>query len=104
VRIASTATLHQPVILDFRNNLWELQPTSQVTGDGHEWATFSDTRTANAAPHIQNATSGTRRARRRQHDTVKPSAKTFFWLQKPDFLIKDGYFMRHINPKTLKKE
>jgi predicted extracellular nuclease len=50
VRIGSTATLHQPMILDYRNNLWELQPTSQVTGDGHEWATFSDTRTANQAP------------------------------------------------------
>jgi predicted extracellular nuclease len=50
VRIGSTATLHQPMILDYRNNLWELQPTGQVTGDGHEWATFSDTRTANQAP------------------------------------------------------
>jgi predicted extracellular nuclease len=50
VRIGSAATLHQPMILDYRNNLWELQPTSQVRGDGHEWATFSDTRTENAAP------------------------------------------------------
>jgi predicted extracellular nuclease len=50
VRIGSAATLHQPMILDYRNNLWELQPTSQVRGEGHEWATFSDTRTANAAP------------------------------------------------------
>jgi predicted extracellular nuclease len=50
VRIGSTATLAQPMILDYRNNLWELQPTSQVRGDGHEWATFSDTRTANQAP------------------------------------------------------
>ncbi len=50
VRIGSTATLHQPMILDYRNNLWELQPTSQVTGDGHEWATFSDTRTPNQTP------------------------------------------------------
>jgi predicted extracellular nuclease len=50
VRIGSTATLHQAMILDFRNNLWELQPTSQVRGDGHEWATFSDTRTPNQAP------------------------------------------------------
>jgi predicted extracellular nuclease len=50
VRIGATATLHQPLILDYRNNLWELQPTGQVTGDGHEWATFSDTRTANQAP------------------------------------------------------
>jgi 5'-nucleotidase len=50
VRIGSTATLLQPMILDFRNSLWELQPTSQVTGDGHQWATFSDTRTPNQAP------------------------------------------------------
>jgi predicted extracellular nuclease len=50
VRIGSTATLHQPMILDYRNNLWELQPTSQVRGDGHEWATFGDTRTANLTP------------------------------------------------------
>ncbi len=50
VRVGSTATLHQPMILDYRNNLWELQPTSQVRGDGHEWATFSDTRTANLTP------------------------------------------------------
>ena len=44
VRIGSTATLHQPMILDYRNNLWELQPTSQVRGAGADWATFSDTR------------------------------------------------------------
>jgi predicted extracellular nuclease len=50
VRIGSAATLHQPVILDYRNNLWEFQPTSQVRGDGHEVATFSDTRAANQAP------------------------------------------------------
>jgi 5'-nucleotidase len=50
VRIGSTATLHQPVILDYRNNLWELQPTAQVRGEGADVATFSDTRTPNAAP------------------------------------------------------
>jgi 5'-nucleotidase len=50
VRVGSTATLQKPVILDFRNNLWEFQPTSQVLGDGHQWATFSDTRTPNLAP------------------------------------------------------
>ena len=50
VRIGSSATLHEPVILDYRNNLWELQPTQQVTDDGSEVATFSDTRTANEAP------------------------------------------------------
>jgi predicted extracellular nuclease len=50
VRVGSQATLHQPMILDYRNDEWKLQPTSQVRGDGHEWATFSDTRTANEAP------------------------------------------------------
>jgi 5'-nucleotidase len=50
VRIGSEVTLQQPMILDYRNGLWELQPTSQVTGDGHEWATFGDTRTPNQAP------------------------------------------------------
>ncbi len=50
VRIGSTATLHQPVILDFRNGLWELQPTHQVTDAGTDVATFSDTRTPNLQP------------------------------------------------------
>ena len=50
VRIGSSATLHEPVILDFRNNLWELQPTHQVTDDGSDVATFGDTRTANQQP------------------------------------------------------
>jgi 5'-nucleotidase len=50
VRIGSSATLHQPVILDFRNNLWELQPTHQVTDEGSAVATFGDTRTPNQAP------------------------------------------------------
>ncbi|HET7069426.1 MAG TPA: ExeM/NucH family extracellular endonuclease [Nocardioides sp.] len=50
VRIGSTATLKQPVILDYRNNLWKFQPTHQVLGDGSGVAIFSDTRTANQAP------------------------------------------------------
>jgi predicted extracellular nuclease len=50
VRIGSTATLHQPVILDYRNSLWKFQPTTRITGVGSDVATFSDTRTANQAP------------------------------------------------------
>jgi 5'-nucleotidase len=50
VRIGSSATLHEPVILDFRNGLFELQPTHQVTDDGAELATFGNTRTPNQAP------------------------------------------------------
>jgi 5'-nucleotidase len=50
VRIGSSATLHQPVILEFRNSQWNFQPTSQVTGEGQAVATFGDTRAANEAP------------------------------------------------------
>ncbi len=50
VRIGSSATLHQPVILEFRNNQWNFQPTAPVTDQGTAVATFGDTRAANAAP------------------------------------------------------
>ena len=50
VRIGSSATLHQAVILDFRNSLWEFQPTHQVIDDGSAVATFGDTRTPNLTP------------------------------------------------------
>jgi 5'-nucleotidase len=50
IRVGARATLAAPVILDFRNSTWKLQPTTQVTGDGSEVATFEDTRAANRAP------------------------------------------------------
>ena len=50
VRIGSSATLHQPVILDFRNGGWDFEPTAPVTDQGTAVATFGDTRAANAAP------------------------------------------------------
>jgi predicted extracellular nuclease len=50
VRIGSSATLHEPVVLDYRNGLWKLQPTTRVTGAGTDVATFSDTRSANQTP------------------------------------------------------
>jgi 5'-nucleotidase len=46
IRVGARATLHAPVILEFRNNVWKLQPTRQVTGDGAGVATFENTRTA----------------------------------------------------------
>ena len=51
VRIGSTATLNEPVILDYRNSLWKFQPTHQVLGNGSAVATFSDTRSQNEAPN-----------------------------------------------------
>ncbi|MGC9667640.1 ExeM/NucH family extracellular endonuclease [Planosporangium sp. 12N6] len=50
VRVGSKVTFHQPLILDYRFSLWNLQPTQQVTDDGHAVATFSDTRAANQQP------------------------------------------------------
>lgn len=50
VRIGSSATLHQPVILEFRNGQWNFQPTTPVTDQGTAVATFGDTRAANEAP------------------------------------------------------
>lgn len=50
IRVSSAATFHEPVILDYRNNNWKFQPTHQVTDEGKDVATFSDTRPENAAP------------------------------------------------------
>jgi 5'-nucleotidase len=50
VRIGSRVTLHEPVILEFRNSQWDFQPTTPVTGEGDDVATFGDTRAANESP------------------------------------------------------
>ncbi len=50
VRVGATATLHAPVVLDWRNNVWKFQPTQRVTGDGASVATFENTRPANNNP------------------------------------------------------
>ena len=50
VRVSSAARFQQPVVLDYRNNTWKLQPTHQVTDTGTDVVTFTNTRTENAAP------------------------------------------------------
>jgi 5'-nucleotidase len=50
VTIGAKVSFHQPLILEYRNSLWNFQPTAQVTGDGAAVATFSDLRTGNAQP------------------------------------------------------
>ncbi|GLY98771.1 ExeM/NucH family extracellular endonuclease [Actinoplanes sp. NBRC 103695] len=50
VRVGSRVTLRQPVVLDFRNSLWNLQPRQPVTDDGSAVATFTDTRDTNEQP------------------------------------------------------
>ena len=46
----AAVSFHQPVVLDYRNKQWSLQPRQQVVGDGSAVATFSDMRTAKAKP------------------------------------------------------
>jgi 5'-nucleotidase len=50
VSVGAKATFHQPVVLDFRNSLWNFQPTGQVNGAGKDIVSFSDMRTQNAEP------------------------------------------------------
>lgn len=50
VSIGSKVSFHQPLILDYRFSLWNLQPRQQVTDDGSSVATFSDTRSGNQQP------------------------------------------------------
>jgi 5'-nucleotidase len=50
VRVGSTTTFHKPVVLEYRFDAWNLQPTTPVTGDGADVVTFSDTRTPNLQP------------------------------------------------------
>ncbi len=45
IRVGAGATLTAPVILEYRNNTWKFQPTTPVTGDGRDVATFENTRT-----------------------------------------------------------
>lgn len=50
VRVGAEATLRQPVILEFRNSTWKIQPTSPVTDEGTDVVTFENTRAQNLAP------------------------------------------------------
>ena len=49
IRVGAPATFTRPVILDYRNSTWKLQPTTQLTADNAatvQPATFADTRPA----------------------------------------------------------
>jgi predicted extracellular nuclease len=50
VSVGAQVTFHQPVVLDYRNSLWNFQPVAPVTDDGAAVATFSDQRAANQQP------------------------------------------------------
>ena len=50
VRVGSTATFTGPVVLDYGFGDWRFQPTHQVTDEGRDVATFTDTRHENLAP------------------------------------------------------
>jgi predicted extracellular nuclease len=46
IRVGEPVTFTTPMVLDYRNNAWKLQPTAQLTGDGASPVTFGHTRTA----------------------------------------------------------
>ncbi len=50
VRVGSAVTFVDPVVLDWRNSVWKLQPTQQLTATGKEPVTFSSTRTPAPEP------------------------------------------------------
>ena len=50
IRVGARATLNAPVVLDWRNNAWKLQPQTQVTTNGADVVTFEDTRADNLVP------------------------------------------------------
>ena len=49
-RIGSAVHFHAPLVLEYRNSLWNLQPTSPVTDEGTTVATFDNTRTSAPEP------------------------------------------------------
>lgn len=49
VRVGAAATFQVPVIVDYRNNAWKLNPTSQYVAGGTAPVTFENDRTASPA-------------------------------------------------------
>jgi 5'-nucleotidase len=49
-RVGASVDFHQPVILDYRNDVWKVQPQAQVVKNGAAVATFEDTRAQNLHP------------------------------------------------------
>jgi predicted extracellular nuclease len=50
IRVGAPADFVAPMVLDYRNGLWKLQPTGQLTGAGDPPVSFGHTRTTAPAP------------------------------------------------------
>jgi predicted extracellular nuclease len=50
VRVGATVTFNKPLVLDYRYDLWRLEPQETVDGPAPELVTFEDTRSANLTP------------------------------------------------------
>ena len=59
VRAGAPVAFEDPVVLDYRNNLWKLQPTEQLTAGGDEPVTIANTRAAAPEPVGGDVTIGT---------------------------------------------
>ena len=59
VRAGAPVAFEDPVVLDYRNNLWKLQPTQQLIAGGNEPVAITNTRTAAPEPVGGDVTVGT---------------------------------------------
>ncbi|MGY2876988.1 5'-nucleotidase [Marmoricola sp. URHA0025 HA25] len=50
IRVGAPATFTAPMVLDYRNSLWKLQPTGQLTGSGEPPVSFGHSRTDGPGP------------------------------------------------------
>ncbi|MBW8752473.1 MAG: ExeM/NucH family extracellular endonuclease, partial [Propionibacteriales bacterium] len=50
IRVGAPASFTSPMVLDYRNALWKLQPTAQLTGSGEPPVSFGHTRTDGPGP------------------------------------------------------
>ena len=50
IRVGAPATFTSPMVFDYRNALWKLQPTAQLTGSGEPPVSFGHTRTDAPGP------------------------------------------------------
>ena len=86
VRMGAAVTFPKPVVLDYRNSLWKLQPQGKVTGDGEAFVNVEQDRTplpttcsappaTSRSPRSTCSTTSTRRARSGT-TTARRSART----------------------------
>ena len=81
VRVGAAVTFVQPVVFDYRDDLWKLQPQTKVTGDG-ESKVVASSRTVPAAPDDVLGATATSRSPRSTCSTTS-STRREDWAAQP---------------------